>query len=99
MEQSIARIEHWFEGQTGDQALRIDTYKGTPDITFVRLPHSDAQAEPGLDFKSRVCEQSIRKGGAWVFPDGQESVGRQEAKVEGGRSGRLGLLPARWWLR
>jgi hypothetical protein len=44
MEQSIARIEHWFEGQTGDQALRIDTYKGVPDITFVRLPHSDAQA-------------------------------------------------------
>jgi List-Bact-rpt repeat protein len=44
MEQSIARIEHWFEAQTGDQALRIDTYKGTPDITFVRLPHSDAQA-------------------------------------------------------
>jgi hypothetical protein len=44
MEQSITRIEHWVEAQTGDQALRIDTYKGTPDITFVRLPHSDAQA-------------------------------------------------------
>jgi Divergent InlB B-repeat domain len=44
MEQSITRIAHWFEGQTGDQALRIDTYKGTPDITFVRLQHSDAQA-------------------------------------------------------
>jgi hypothetical protein len=44
MEQSITRIEHWFEAQTGDQALRIDTYKGTPDITFVRLPHSNAQA-------------------------------------------------------
>lgn len=44
MEQSVARIQHWFEAQTGDQALRIDTYKGTPDITFVRLPHSDAQA-------------------------------------------------------
>jgi hypothetical protein len=24
--------------------LRIDTYHGVPDITFVRLPHSDAQA-------------------------------------------------------
>ena len=44
MEQSIARIEHWFERQTGDQALRIDTYKGTPDITFVRMVHTDAQA-------------------------------------------------------
>jgi len=42
--QSITRIESWFEAQTGDQALRIDTYKGAPDITFVRLPHSNAQA-------------------------------------------------------
>jgi hypothetical protein len=44
MEQSINRIERWFEAQTRDQALRIDTYKGAPDITFVRMPHSDAQA-------------------------------------------------------
>jgi Divergent InlB B-repeat domain len=44
MEESITRIERWFETQTGDQALRIDTYKSAPDITFVRLPHSDAQA-------------------------------------------------------
>jgi Divergent InlB B-repeat domain len=44
MGQSIARIEHWFEGQTGDQALRVDTYNSVPDITFVRLPHTDAQA-------------------------------------------------------
>ncbi len=44
MEQSITRIVRWFEAHAGDQALRIDTYKGAPDITFVRLPHSDAQA-------------------------------------------------------
>jgi len=44
MQQAIARIEHWFEGQTGNQALRIDTYKGAPDITFVRMTHTDAQA-------------------------------------------------------
>jgi Divergent InlB B-repeat domain len=40
----LIRIERWFEAQTRDQALRIDTYKGAPDITFVRMPHSDAQA-------------------------------------------------------
>lgn len=44
MEQSVARIQRWFETQSGDQTLRIDTYRGAPDITFVRLPHSDAQA-------------------------------------------------------
>lgn len=45
MEQSIARIERWFVTQTGNQqGLRVDTYNGLADITFVRLPHSDAQA-------------------------------------------------------
>lgn len=44
MEQSIARIETWFVKQTGNQGLRVDTHNGVPDITFVRLPHSSAQA-------------------------------------------------------
>ena len=44
MEQSIARIERWFVTQAEKQGLRVDTYKGVPDITFVRLPHSGAQA-------------------------------------------------------
>jgi len=44
MEQSIARIERWLVTQTGTQGLRVDTHNGVPDITFVRLPHSDTQA-------------------------------------------------------
>ena len=44
MEQSIARIEHWLTTQAKDQGLRVDTHLGVPDITFVRLPHSNAQA-------------------------------------------------------
>ena len=44
MEESIARIEHWFERQAGNQGLRVDTYNGVPDITFVRMPHTGAQA-------------------------------------------------------
>jgi hypothetical protein len=44
MEQSIARIQQWLATQTGDQGLRVDSYQGVPDITFVRLPHTDAQA-------------------------------------------------------
>jgi len=44
MEQSIARIERWFVTHAENQGLRVDTYRGVPDITFVRLPHSDAQA-------------------------------------------------------
>jgi hypothetical protein len=44
MEQSIARIERWFVTHADKQGLRVDTYNGVPDITFVRLPHSGAQA-------------------------------------------------------
>jgi hypothetical protein len=44
MEQSVARIERWFVTHAENQGLRVDTYNGAPDITFVRLPHSDAQA-------------------------------------------------------
>src|SRR5438477_9908363 len=44
IEQSITRIQNWFVGQTGNQGLRIDAYHGVPDITFFRLPHTDAQA-------------------------------------------------------
>ena len=39
MEQSIARIERWFVKQAVNQGLRVDTYNGVPDITFVRLRH------------------------------------------------------------
>ncbi len=45
MEQSIARIEQWVVTHTDrTQGLRVDTFSGVPDITFVRLPHSDGQA-------------------------------------------------------
>ncbi len=44
MEQSIARIERWFVTHAVNQGLRVDTHNGVPDITFVRLRHTDAQA-------------------------------------------------------
>ncbi len=44
MEQSIARIERWFVTHAEKQGLRVDTYNGAPDITFVRMRRSDAQA-------------------------------------------------------
>ena len=33
---SIARMQAWLAGQTGGPKLRLDTYQGQPDITFVR---------------------------------------------------------------
>jgi hypothetical protein len=33
---SIARMQAWLAGQTGGPKLRLDTYQGQPDITFLR---------------------------------------------------------------
>ncbi|MFO1533511.1 MAG: hypothetical protein ABR562_07450 [Thermoplasmatota archaeon] len=33
----------WLSGQTGGSTLRVDTCGGVPDVTFVRIPHTDAQ--------------------------------------------------------
>src|SRR5437016_2898371 len=35
-------MQAWLRSQTGGPGLRIDTYHGEPDITFVRLSQADA---------------------------------------------------------
>jgi hypothetical protein len=44
LEEAIARIQQWIVGETRGLSLRVDTYQGAPDVTFVRLPHSNAEA-------------------------------------------------------
>jgi hypothetical protein len=39
---SVFLIASWFHQQRGKPLLRIDTYHGQPDITFIRLPRSNA---------------------------------------------------------
>ena len=62
LEQSIARIQRWFVSQTGDQRLRVDTYQGAPDITFVRLPHDDAQMA-GSSYPNHVLGEGLAAAG------------------------------------
>jgi len=38
---SILLVQNWLAGQTGGQRLRLDTYGGQPDVTFVRLAKTD----------------------------------------------------------
>ena len=40
---SIAVWERWFVDQTGDRLLRLDTYQGNADVTFLRLPFTAQQ--------------------------------------------------------
>ena len=43
IESSTASYQTWLAGQTGGRALRFDTYQGSLDITFQRLPRPDAE--------------------------------------------------------
>jgi hypothetical protein len=40
---SVTAANSWMAVETGGQKLRIDTYKGAPDVTFYRSPHTHAQ--------------------------------------------------------
>ena len=54
---SIARMQGWLAGQTGGPKLRLDTYQGQPDITFVRT-----SLEPNLDENLNVRQYVERLG-------------------------------------
>jgi len=38
----LSEFNDWFASQSGGVRLRIDTFQGQPDITFVRLPQTEA---------------------------------------------------------
>lgn len=39
---SVEAFQRWLDGQTGGRRLRLDTYQGVADISFIRLAESDA---------------------------------------------------------
>jgi hypothetical protein len=43
LEAAILLAQNWFVAQTNGRRLRLDTFQAGPDITFVRLPRSDAE--------------------------------------------------------
>jgi hypothetical protein len=46
---SVASWQRWLRGQTGGRGLRLDTFQGQLDVTFLRMARTDAQAESRLD--------------------------------------------------
>ena len=56
---SIARMQAWLAGQTGGPKLRLDTYQGQPDITFVRTSLSP----PSPFSEGRVVRQFVEQLG------------------------------------
>ncbi len=43
LEGSVSSFQAWLAQETGGKALRMDTYQGSLDVTFVRLAQTDAQ--------------------------------------------------------
>jgi hypothetical protein len=60
---SVSSFESWMGGQTGGTTLRLDTYAGTLDISFVRLAESDAAvAEQGVNVRDFVERELHARG-------------------------------------
>ena len=63
---TVSVWETWLAGQTGGRMLRLDTYQGADDITFVRLPQSNAElASAGVYVRDRI-EADLKADGLIV---------------------------------
>ena len=60
---SIAVFQKWFAGQTGGLRFRIDSFQGEPDITFYRLPKTDAEIESRGAFVRDEIEAELNAAG------------------------------------
>ena len=63
---TVSVWESWLAGQTGGSVLRLDTYHGVDDITFVRLPQSDAEMASHGVYVRDVIEADLRAAGLIV---------------------------------
>ena len=63
---TVSVWETWLAGQTGGSALRLDTYQGGDDITFVRLPQSDAEIASFGVYVRDVIEADLKAAGLIV---------------------------------
>lgn len=60
---SISAMQAWLGLQTGGRILRVDTFGGSPDITFVRLSATDSSiAASGAYVRDRI-ESDLRAAG------------------------------------
>ncbi len=60
---SVAAFERWLAVQTGGQALRMDTYRRSLDVTFLRLGSSDAEIASNGPFVREALELAFDAAG------------------------------------
>jgi hypothetical protein len=63
IESSVAAFQRWLAAETGGATLRQDTFQGSLDVTFVRLPSSDAAISARGAFVRDELERLLRAGG------------------------------------
>lgn len=66
LNQSISRslnaANGWFAQQANGQQIRLDTYQGRPDVTFVRLNLTDAQIHDSADQMATIAQALAGQG-------------------------------------
>ncbi len=60
---SVGGWRNWLSGQTGGRTLRLDTYHGSPDISFFRLTQTDAQIKNSGSYVRDQIESELKSAG------------------------------------
>jgi hypothetical protein len=63
IEASVSSFLTWMRGQTGGRALRADTFQGSLDVSFARMPQSDAAIAANGPYVRDVIEAELRARG------------------------------------
>jgi hypothetical protein len=65
---SVTIFLRWLSDQTGGRTLRTDTYQGSLDVTFVRLPRTDAEIRARVQYVRDEVEAELH-GLGFTAPD------------------------------
>jgi hypothetical protein len=60
---SVAGLNRWLHSQTGDKALRLDTFHGELDVTFLRLSGTDAEISASDPYILYEIARELRAAG------------------------------------
>lgn len=63
IESSVASFQRWLAAETGGATLRFDTFGGSLDVTFVRLPKTDAEIAARGAYVRDELEQLLAAAG------------------------------------
>jgi hypothetical protein len=60
---SVASFQRWLAAETGGRRLRLDTFQASLDVTFVRLPRTDAEMASRGAFIRGEIERLLQSAG------------------------------------